>query len=205
LDYYYAGPADLLPPAALVASLPDRAGSMRASGGRVWALTRFQPAAVAAVRSVQFPGLTISEPVVPIYEPEVLTAGMIDLMQQAVDAAPTWATEMSAGGVLDPDPRVARAAAYLFLGDVYRAAGRVREAVVAYEAMVGEYSASAGGHATLAEAYLEAGQPKAAVMAYQRAVALNPNWQGPLAEKAAALAEAGRWKEAAATYQEIIK
>jgi len=205
LDYYYAGPAELLPPAALVASLPDRVGSMRASGGRVWAVTRFQPAAVAAVRSVQFPGLTISEPVLPIYEPEVLTAGMIDLMQQAVDAAPTWAAEMSAGGVLDPDPKVARAAAYLFLGDVYRAAGRVHETVVAYEAMVSDHPASAGGYATLAEAYVEAGQPEAAVTAYQRAVALNPDWQGSLAEKAASLAEAGHWDEAAAAYREIIQ
>jgi len=205
LDYYYDGPAELLPPALLVASLPDRVDSMRASGGRVWAVTRFQPAPMAAIRSVQFHGLTVSEPVLPIYEVDLLQTAMIDLMQQAVAAAPDWAAEMSAEGVMTPDPLVARAAAYLFLGDVYRVAGRLPEAVAAYEAMVADYPASAGGYVTLAEAYEAAGQPGAAVGAYQRAVALNPSWQGPGAEDAQSLADTGHWAEAAAAYRSIVK
>jgi len=205
LDYYYDGPAELLPPALLVDSLPNRVDSMRASGGRVWAVTRFQPAPVAAVRSVQFDGLTVSEPVLPIYEVGLLGAAMIDLMQQAVAAAPNWAAEMSAEGVMTPDPLVARAAAYLFLGDVYLVAGRLPEALAAYEAMVADYPGSAGGHATLAEAYEAAGQPKAAVRAYQRAVALNPGWQGPGADAAQSLADAGHWAEAVAAYRSIVR
>ncbi len=205
LDYYYDGPAELLPPAFLVSSLPNRVDSMRASGGRVWAVTRFQPAPVTAVQSVQFHGLTISEPVLPIYETDLLEAAMVDLMQQAVAAAPHWAAEMSAEGVMTPDPLVARAAAYLFLGDVYRVAGRLPEAVAAYEAMVADYPASAGGYVALAEAYEAAGQPEAAVRAYQRAVALNPTWQGSGAEDAESLADAGHWAEAAAAYRSIIK
>ncbi len=205
LDYYYDGPAEVLPPAFLVASLPNRVDSMRASGGRVWAVTRFQPAPMAAVRSVQFHGLTVSEPALPIYEADLLGTVMVDLMQQAVTAAPNWAAEMAAEGVMTPDPMVARAAAYLFLGDVYQVAGRLPEAVAAYEAMVADYPASAGGYVTLAEAYEAAGQPEAAVRAYQRAVALNPTWQGPGAEDAQSLADAGHWAEAAAAYRSIVR
>jgi hypothetical protein len=205
LDYYYDGPAELMPPAFLVASLSDRVASMRVSGGRVWAVTRFQPEPVAAVRSIQFPGLTVSEPVVAIYEPDPLRAAMIDLMHQAVTAAPIWADEMSAGGVLDPDPRTARAAAYLFLGDVYREARRLPEALAAYEAMVADYPASAGGYVILAETYESAGQQEAAIEAYRRAVSLNPVWQGALAEEAAALADVGRWNDALAAYRAAVK
>ncbi|GAB4535539.1 MAG: hypothetical protein Kow0063_19960 [Anaerolineae bacterium] len=205
LDYYYAGPAELLPPAALVDTLHDRLDSMRASGGRVWVVTRFQPAPVAAMRRVQFSGVTVSEPLLPVYEPEVLEMAMIDLMQQAVAAAPDWAAQMAAQGVMSPDPLVARAAAYLFLGDVYRVAGRLPEAVAAYEAMLADYPASAGGYVILAEAYEAAGQPEAAVGAYRRAVALNPYWQGPGVEEAESLANAGRWAEAAAAYQAIVR
>jgi hypothetical protein len=205
LDYYYDGPAELIPPAFLVTSLSDRVASMRVSGGRVWAVTRFQPEPVAAVRSIQFPGLTVSEPVVAIYEPDPLRTAMIDLMHQAVTAAPIWADDMSAGGVLDPDSRTARAAAYLFLGDVYREAGRLPEALAAYEAMVADYPASAGGFVILAETYESAGQPEAAIGAYQRAVALNPVWQGAVAEEAAALADVGHWNDALAAYRAAVK
>jgi tetratricopeptide (TPR) repeat protein len=126
-------------------------------------------------------------------------------MQQAVAAAPIWAAEMSAGGVLDPEPLVAQAAAYLFLGDVYRAAGRLPEAVAAYEAMVADYPGSAAGYVTLAEAYEAAGQPEAAVRAYRQAVALNPAWQGAAAATAARLADDGRWAEAAAAYRAVVR
>jgi tetratricopeptide (TPR) repeat protein len=205
LDYYYDGPAELLPPAFLVSSLPNRVDTMRSSGGRVWAVTRFQPAPVAAVRGVQFHGLTVSEPALPIYEVDLLRAAMIDLMQQAVAAAPDWAAKMATEGVMTPDPLVARAAANFFLGDVYRVAGRLPEAVAAYEAMVADFPGSAGGYVALAEAYEAAGQPEAAVRAYQRAIALNPTWQGPGAEDAQSLADAGHWAEAASAYRSIVK
>jgi 4-amino-4-deoxy-L-arabinose transferase-like glycosyltransferase len=204
LDYYYDGPAELMPPASLVASLPGRLASMRSSGGRVWAVTRFRPAPIAAVRSVQFPGVIVSEPVVAVYEPKLLTMAMIDLMKQAVAAAPGWAAEMSAGGVMEPDPSVAQAAAYLFLGDVYLAAGRLPEAVAAYEAMVADEPAAAGGYVVLARAYEAVGRWEAAVGAYRQAVARNPAWQGAQAEMAATLADAGRWAEAAAVYGAIV-
>jgi hypothetical protein len=205
LDYYYDGPAEVLPPAFLVAGLPQRVASMRMSGGRVWAVTRFRPAPVAAVQSVEFPGLTVSEPVVAVYEPDLLAAAMVGLMQQAVAATPDWAADMSSEGVMDPDPLVARAAAYLFLGDVYREAGDLPQAVAAYEAMVADYPTSAGGYVTLAEAYEAVHQPEAAVRAYRRAVALNPAWDGVRADEAASLADAGHWAEAAAVYREVVR
>ncbi len=140
----------------------------------------------------------------PVYEPEVLTAAMIDLGQQAVAAAPEWAARMSAQGIMDPDPHVARAAAYLFLGDTLRVAGRLPEAIAAYEAMVADDPDPAAGYVVLAEAYQEAGRDEAAVRAYQAAVARTPKWQGATAEAAEALAQAGRWTEAAAAYQAIV-
>jgi tetratricopeptide (TPR) repeat protein len=143
--------------------------------------------------------------VVPVYESDLLEAAMVDLMQQAVIAAPEWAADMSAGGVMNPDPLVARAAAYLFLGDVHRAAGHLPEAVAAYEAMVADHPASAGGYVTLAGAYEAAGQAESAVMAYRRAVALNPSWQGPAADEAGALADAEHWDEAVTAYREVVR
>ena len=205
LDYYYEGPAELMPPALLVAGLPQRLASMRASGGRVWAVTRFRPMSVAAVQSVGFPGITVSEPVVPVYELDLMAEAMVDLMRQAVAAAPGWAAEMSSQAVMDPDPLVARAAAYLFLGDIYLEAGDLPQAVAAYEAMVADYPTSPGGYVTLAEAYEADHQPEAAVRAYRRAVALNPVWGGPSADEAASLADAGRWAEAAAVYRGIFE
>ena len=205
LDYYYTGPAELTTPAMLVSSLPARATSMRASGGRVWAVTRFQPAPVAAIRSVEFAGLTVSEPAFPVYDPDVLTAAMIELMQQAVAAAPDWAARTAAEGIAEPDPLVTRAAAYLFLGDVYRAAGQLPRAIGAYRAMLADYPASADGYVTLAEAYQAAGQLESAARAYRQAMALQPDWQGPAADAAGRLVDAGRWAEAVAAYQSIVR
>lgn len=205
LDYYYQGPAELMPPALLVAGLPQRGTSLRASGGRVWAVTRFSPAPMAAVQHIQFPGLVISEPKVTIYEADLLQEAMIDLMQQATSAAPDWAAEMATEGVMNPNPRVARSAAYLFLGDVYREAGRLPEAVAAYEAMVTDYPNSAGGYVILAEAYEAADNVEEAAKAYRRAVALNPAWQGAHADEAALLAESSHWVEAVAVYRAIVR
>ncbi len=202
LDYYYPGPAELVTPALLVTNLSDRVASMRLSSGRVWVVTRFRPKPLAAVHLVEFPGLVISEPAIVVYEPQVLTAAMIDLMQQSVAAAPGWAAQMSAEGVMDPNPWASRAAAYLFLGDTYRAAGRLPDAVAAYQGMVADYP-TPGGYVLVAKTCEMAGQPEQAVQAYQQAVVLNPAWQGPDAD-AAALAAAGRWVEAAAAYRAII-
>jgi 4-amino-4-deoxy-L-arabinose transferase-like glycosyltransferase len=205
LDYYYQGPAELMPPALLVAGLPQRVASLRASGGRVWAVTRFSPAPTAAVKHIQLPGLVISEPTVAIYEANVLQDAMVDLMQQATSAAPRWAAEMATGGVMNPDPLVARAAAYLFLGDVYREAGRLPEAIAAYKALVTDYPGSAGGYVTLAEAYEAAGRVEEAAKAYRRAVVLNSAWQGAAADEAALLADSGHWAEAVAAYRAIVR
>jgi hypothetical protein len=204
LDYYYSGPAELVTPAVLVASLPRRSNAMRESGGRVWAVTRFRPRPVAAMQAVEFPGLVVSEPLVPVYEPDVLTTAMIDLTQQAVVAAPDWAARMAGEGVMEPDAQVAQAAAYLFLGDVLQAAGRLPEAIAAYEAMLADDPTPAAGYVTLAEAYQAAGRMEDAARAYQQAVARQPKWQGTPAEAAADLVAAGKWAEAVAAYQDIV-
>ena len=203
LGYYYRGPAELTTPAMLVATLPRRIEGMRVSGGRVWVVTRFRPHPMAAVRPVEFPGLVISEPVVPIYEATVLREAVIDLMRQAVMAAPEWAEQVTAQGLMQPDARVTRAAAYLFLGDALRAAGRLSEAIAAYQAMVADDPDSPGGYVVLAEAYAAAGRFEEAVYAYQQAVARQPRWQGARAEAAEALADAGEWAAAAAAYQSL--
>lgn len=203
LGYYYRGPAELTTPAMLVATLPRRIEGLRISGGRVWAVTRFYPRPVAAVRPVEFPGLVVSEPVLPIYEAAVLQEAVIDLMRQAVTAAPAWAEHMTAQGLMQPDARVTRAAAYLFLGDVLRAAGHLSEAITAYQAMVADDPASPGGYVVLAEAYAAAGRFEEAVAAYRQAVARQPRWQGARATAAEALARAGAWAAAAAAYQAL--
>ena len=205
LDYYYDGPAELVTPALLVYTLPHRVKSMRASGGSVWAVTRFPPDPTAASQPVTFTGLVVSAPTMPIYEPDVLAGAMIGLMQQEVAAAFDWAAEMQRQGLMEPDPMVARAAAYLFLGDVYRAAGDLPEAIGAYEAMVADEPPSAGGYVTLADAYLAGGQMEAAARAYSRAVALNRDWQGEATRQANALLEAGEWAQAVAAFEGIIK
>ena len=205
LDYYYDGPAELVTPALLVDTLPHRTKSMRASGGSVWALTRFLPEPTAASQTVTFPGLVVSAPTMPVYEPDVLTGAMIGLMQQEVAAAFDWAAEMQRQGLMEPDPLVARAAAYMFLGDAYRAAGDVPDAIGAYEAMVADEPASAGGYVVLADAYCAAGQLEAAARAYSRAVVLNRQWQGEAAREAEVLLEARRWDQAVTAFQGIIK
>ncbi len=203
LDYYYHGPAELVTPAMLVNTLPHRSKSMRAAGGRVWAVVRFSPQPMTATQQVPFPGLVILEPTLPVYEPDVLTQAMINLSQQEVAAAFDWAAQMQAQGLMEPDPLVTQAAAYLFLGDVYRAAGDLPAAVGAYEAMVADQPYTAGGYVTLAKAYQAAGQTEKAAHAFAQAVSLDPAWQGSAADQAAALLQAGRWQEAVAAYESI--
>ena len=205
LDYYYGGPAELVTPALLVDTLPHRTQSMRASGGSVWALTRFVPEPTAASQSVPFAGLVVSAPTMPIYEADVLTGAMIGLMEQEVAGAIDWAEEMQRQGLMEPDPLVGRAAAYLFLGDVYRAAGDLSGAIHAYESMVADGPTSAGGYVVLADAYAAAGQTEAAAGAYSRAVALNRKWQGEAAHEADAFRETEQWDLAVAAFQRIIK
>ncbi|MCS7260124.1 MAG: glycosyltransferase family 39 protein [Anaerolineae bacterium] len=204
LGYYYRGPAELTTPAVLVATLPGRVEGMRVSGGRVWAVTRFRPHPLPAVRLVEFPGLVISEPVLPVYEVNVLQEAVIELMRQAVIAAPEWSAQMMRHGFMQPDARVTRAAAYLFLGDVLRTAGRLPEAIDAYQAVVADDPAAPGGYVALAEAYAAAGRFEEAVSAYREAVARQPRWQGARAEAAEALARAGEWAAAAAAYRALI-
>ncbi len=158
---------------------------------------------MAAVQPVLFRGLVVSEPVLPVYDAAVLTESVIDLMHQAVAAAPEWARRMTTYGLMQPDVRVTRAAAYFFLGDALRAAGRLSEAIAAYQAMLADDPDPPGGYVALAEAYMAAGRFKDAVHAYQQAVARQPRWQGARAEAAAALANAGDWVAAAAAYQAL--
>jgi mannosyltransferase len=204
LDYYYDGPAELVTPALLVDTLPSRIPGMRASGSSVWALTRFTPEPMAAMQTVPFPGLVVSAPTMPVYEPDILTGAMISLMQQEAAAADDWAAEMRLQGLMEPDPNVSRAAAHLYLGDVFRAAGDVQAAVSAYETMVADDPDSAGGYVVLANAYHENGQGEAAAHAYAQAVARNRKWQGEAARQAEAYVEAGAWEQAVTAYRQII-
>ncbi|MFQ5613625.1 MAG: glycosyltransferase family 39 protein [Anaerolineae bacterium] len=204
LGYYYRGPAELTAPAGLVASLPERAESLRAIGGRVWLVARFAPEFGQALRPVAFPGLVVLEPEVVVYEPPVLEAAMVEFCRQAVEAAFPWAGAMAAGGVLNPDPRPAQALAYLCLGDTLLAAGRVEEALEPYRAMVEVFPGWVNGYVTLAEAYEALGNMPAAAETYGRAVAFNPDWRNSLADRAGSLADRGEVEAALAIYHQLI-
>ena len=151
-----------------------------------------------------FAGLVVSAPTMPIYEADVLTGAMISLMEQEAAGAIDWAKEMQSQGLMEPDPLVGRAAAYLFLGDVYRAAGDLSGAIHAYEAMVADGATSSGGYVVLADAYDAAGRTEAAAGAYSRAIALNRKWQGEAAREAEVFLEARQWDQAVTTFQRII-
>ncbi len=205
IDYYYRGQAQLLTPAALVTNIQERAESLRATGGRVWAVNRFAPAGLAAVKNITFPGVVVSEPQVTVYEPAVLTEVALNLARQAVDAAYPWAAEMEAQGVLNPDPRTAQAGALRALGDALVAAGRPAEALEPYQTAVTIFPGWVNGYLALAETQEMVGNVPAAVEAYRQAVVFNLKWQGAEAEKAAALVKAGKWAEALEKYHQIIE
>ncbi|MCK6628110.1 MAG: glycosyltransferase family 39 protein [Anaerolineae bacterium] len=206
IDYYYRGQAQLLTPAALLTNIEGRAETLRSSGGRVWAVNRFKPAESPAVKQLVFPGgVVVSEPQLAIYEPAILAEATLDLARQAVDAAYPWAAEMEARGVLNPDPRTARAAALRAWGDALVAAGRLHEAIEPYQTAVDSFPGWVSGLLALAETQETVGNLEAAAKAYRQAVIYNPKWHSPAADEAAALVAAGQWTEAVEKYHQIIE
>ncbi|MCQ3977088.1 MAG: hypothetical protein DPW09_26970 [Anaerolineae bacterium] len=206
IDYYYRGQAQLLTPAALLTNIEGRAETLRTTGGRVWAVNRFKPAESPAVKQLVFPGgVVVSAPQLAIYEPAILAEAALDLAHQAVDAAYPWAAEMEAQGVLNPDPRTARAAALRTWGDALVAAGRPQEAIEPYQTAVDSFPGWPSGWKALAETQEALGNLAAAAEAYRQAVVYNPKWHGPAADEAAALVAAGQWTEAVEKYHQIIE
>jgi tetratricopeptide (TPR) repeat protein len=167
-------------------------------------VNRFTPDLGQALRAEELAGVTISKPVIAIYETQVLRQAMIDLCRQAIAAADPWAAAMKAGGVLNPDPRTARAAGYLCLGDTLVAAGRIDEAVAAYQTMVDIFPGWVGGYLSLAETHERRGDLPAAVVAYKQAVAYNPAWQSALADEAVALVNQGEYEAALDIYHRLV-
>ncbi len=204
IGYYYRGPAQLLTPAALVINIQGHAETLRTNGGRVWAVNRFAPAESPVSTNVEFSGVVISEPQLAVYEAELLTQAAIDLAAQAVEAAYPWAAKAEAQGVLNPDPRTARAAALRAWGDALFAAGRPQEALAPYQIAVDIFPGWANGFIALAETQEAIGNLPAAADAYRRAVTFNRQWQGPSADKAARLVEAGQWAPAIEMYHQIM-
>ncbi len=204
IDYYYRGQAQLLTPAAMVTNIEHRVDGLRAGGGQMWAVNRFAPAESQYATNIVFSGVVISEPQLTVYEPAALTTAAMDLAAQAVDAAYPWAAEADSQGVLDPDPRTARAAALRAWGDTLVAAGRPAEAIAAYQTAVDIFPGWVNGFIALAEAHEITGNVPNAVEAYQQAVNFNLQWQGPQADEAYALVEAGRWEDALERYRQII-
>jgi tetratricopeptide (TPR) repeat protein len=205
IDYYYRGQAQLLTPAALVTNIEGHAAGLRQGGGRVWAVNRFAPAETPVSTNVVFPGVVLSEPHLAVYEPALLAEAAIDLARQAVDAAYPWAAAAEAGGVLNPDPRTAQAAALRAWGDALVAAGRPEAALVPYQRAVDSFPGWVNGFIVLAETQAAVGNFPAAAEAYRQAVAFNLDWQGPQADEAAALVEAGQWRAALEKYNRIIR
>ncbi len=204
IDYYYRGQAQLLTPAAVVANIQGYAAGLRANGGRVWAVNRFAPTETAVLKNIDFSGVIISEPTVPVYEPALLTAAAIDLADQAVTGAYPWAEAAEAQGVLNPDPRTAQAAALRALGDTLVAAGRPQEALEPYQTAVDIFPGWVNGFLVLAETQESIGNLPAAAAAYRQAVAFNSAWHGPSADEAASLVEQGEWSAALEKYHQIV-
>jgi tetratricopeptide (TPR) repeat protein len=206
IDYYYRGQAQLLTPAALVTNIQERTETLRATGGRVWAVNRFTPTGLAAVNNIVFSGgVVISEPQLAVYEPVVLTEVALNLARQAVDAAYPWAAEMEAQAVLNPDPRTAQAGALRALGDALVAAGRPEKALEPYQTAVAIFPGWVNGFIALAETYETVGNLQAAAEVYRQAVDFNLKWQGPEADEAAALVGARQWAAAVEKYHQIIE
>ena len=206
IGYYYRGPAQLLTPAALVTNIERRVNSMRTAGGRVWAVNRFAPAELPVLKNVPFAGVVISEPTIPVYEPALLTEAAINLARQAVSAAYPWAAEAEAGGVLNPDPRTAQAAALAALGDTLVAAGRYAEALEPYQTAIDIFPGWVNGYLNLAQTQEAVGNRQAAAQAYRLAVIYNLNWRNtPAAAEAAALVDSRQWARALEIYHQIIE
>lgn len=205
IGYYYRGAAQLLTPAALATNIQGHARSLRANGGRVWAVNRFAPGGAGAWENIEFSGVVVSEPQIVVYEPEVLVLGAIDLATQAVEAAYPWAAQAEGQGVLNPDPRTAKAAALKALGDTLVAAGRTQEAIEPYQTAVTIFPGWVNGFVALAETQEAAGNPQGAAEAYRQAVLFNSAWQGAAADEATRLVEAGQWAAALEKYHQIME
>ncbi len=205
IDYYYRGQAQLLTPAGLVTNIQTRAEGLRATGGRVWAVNRFAPAESPVIKNVVFPGVVVSEPTLAVYEPAPLAAAALDLARQAIDAAYPWAAEAEAQGILNPDPRTAKAGALRAYGDALVAAGQLEAAIEPYRTAVEIFPGWVNGYLTLAETYEAVGNLPAAAEAYRQAVAYNLKWRGPQADEATALVAAGRWVEAVEAYHRLVE
>lgn len=205
INYYYRGGAQRLTPAALVANIDAYAVTMRQQNGRLWAVNRFAPNETAFLDNHLFTGVVISEAQLTVYEPAILAEAALDLAAQAVDSAYPWAASSEAQGIINPDPRTARAAALKAWGDALVAAGRPAEALPAYQTAVDSFPGWVNGYLTLARTQEMVGNLAAAAQAYRQAVAYNPRWQNQQATVAASLVEAGHWAEAVALYQQIIE
>jgi uncharacterized membrane protein len=204
IGYYYRGQAQILTPAAMVTNIGRHVEAMRAYGGKVWAVNRFAPTETPASQNIVLPGVVVSEPQLAIYEPALLAEAAIDLARQAVDVAYPWAAEAEAQGVLNPDPRTARAAALRAWGDALVAAGRPEAALEPYQTAVDIFPGWVSGFIALAETQEMVGNLPAAAEAYRQAVIFNLEWHGPQADEAAALVEAGQWEIALEKYHQII-
>jgi tetratricopeptide (TPR) repeat protein len=204
IAYYYRGQARLLTPAAFVANIERYAAEMRAGGGRLWAVNRFAPAELPALNNLPFSGVVLSEPQLAVYEPPLLAGAALDLARQAVAAAYPWAAAAEAQGVLNPDPRTARAVALRAWGDALVAAGRPQEALAPYQTAVDIFPGWVSGFIALAETQEAVGNSAAAAEAYRQAVSFNSKWQGSEADMASELVEAGRWTAALEHYHQII-
>lgn len=204
IGYYYRGQALLLTPAALLTNIQGRTVGLRQSGGRIWAVNRFAPTEIPAFENVAFSGVVVSEPKLAVYEVEPLRQATLNLAAQAVEAAYPWARKAEAEGVLNPDPRTARAAALKALGDALVAAGRPAQAIEPYQTAVTIFPGWVNGFIALAQAYEATGHLPEAAKSYQQAVAFNLDWHGPEAEAAARLLQAQNWPAALEKYHQII-
>jgi uncharacterized membrane protein len=204
IEYYYRGPAQLLTPAAMLTNIQDRADQLARYGGRIWAVTRFQPKESAVAHNLIFPGVVVTEPKFPVYDPLLLSEATLDLAAQTVAGAYPWAAEAAAQGVLNPDPRTAKAVALAALGDSLVAAGRPAAALVPYQQAVTIFPGWVRGYLALAETQEAIGDLPAAAKSYRQAVAFNLAWHGPLADEASRLVEAQAWPAALAKFHQII-
>jgi tetratricopeptide (TPR) repeat protein len=204
IGYYYRGQAQLLTPAAMVTNIEGRLAGLREGNGRIWAVNRFAPVGMDAFNNHFFSGVVISEPRLTVFDAGPLTGAILNLAGQAVDAAYSWAAEAESQGVLDPDPRTARAAALRAQGDTLMATGRPEEAILAYQAAVESFPGWVSGFIALAEANEAAGDLPAAAKAYRTAVKFNRDWQGSAADNAAKLVDAGKWQPAIEEYRQLI-
>jgi tetratricopeptide (TPR) repeat protein len=205
LEYYYRGAAPLLTPAALVTNIQGRAEGLRLGGGQIWGVSRFAPAESPATKNIDFTGVVIAEPQMPVYEPQLLAGAALDLAAQAVEAAYPWAVEAEAQGVLTPDPRTAQAVALRAWADALVAAGKPEEAVAAYQRAVDIFPGWVNGYLALAEAQEGLGNLPAAAKAYQQAVTFNLDWHGPPADEASRLVKAQAWADAIEQYHQITE